>query len=114
MAQFRTHKGANNPPFFKGFPMSSIWYLLACFFATSIIASILFGLFFSFIFTTILTFCSTALVCYKAFHFLKEMGAFGLTKAFVQYFKAVDKMLMKRPNIDSIHILNTSKKQLRK
>jgi hypothetical protein len=111
MAQFRTHKGANNPPFFKGFPMSSIWYLLACFFATTLVSSILFGLFFSYIFTIILTFCSTTFVCYKAFHFLKEMGAFGMSKAFIRYFKAVDKILLKRPNIDKVHLVNTSKKQ---
>jgi hypothetical protein len=104
MANFRTHRGANNPPFFKGFPMSLIGYFLACFILSSIFSSILFGLFFNYIFTMVLTLCTTAAVCYKAFQFLKELGPFGMNKAYIKYLKAVDKMQLKRPNIDTIHI----------
>ena len=111
MAQFRTHKGANNPPFFKGFPMNAIGYFLACFFTVSLLSSILFGLLFNYILSITLTLCATALVSYKAFLFLKEMGAFGMGKAFVRYFKAVDKIRMKRPKLDTIHMVSTTKKQ---
>ncbi len=84
--------------------MSLIGYFLACFILTSIFSSILFGLFFNYILSAVCTLCTTAFVCYKAFQFLKGLGPFGMNKAYIKYLKAVDKMRLKRPNIDTIHI----------
>ena len=105
MAEFMTHKGVNNPPFLKGFPMSYALYMLGIFFGCTIIGGVIFSIIFNYIISTTLTLFFTVYVCYKGYTTFIEIGPFGLGKFLIKYFKPVEKIIIKRPKIEIIKLI---------
>lgn len=104
VTQYYTHKGVNQPPYFKGFPMSLIivWAvtllvtMLVCLIIAIKIGHLLVGSLFSII--------TVACVGFFTFIFLRKIGPFGYEKMLVKYFYRVHKIAGGRPAITKIRL----------
>ena len=88
--QYYTHRGVNQPPYFKGFPMSSVivwgiillFAMLVSFLIAITIGHILIG--------TVFALLMVSSVGFVSFNFLRKIGAFGYEKMLVKYFFRID------------------------
>lgn len=95
----------NQPPYFKGFPMSLIivWAvtllvtMLVCLIIAIKIGHLLIG--------SIFTIITVACVGYFTFIFLRRIGPFGYEKMLIKYFYRVQKIAGGRPAIIKIKLL---------
>ena len=102
--QYYTHRGVNQPPYFKGFPMSSViilgiillFAMLVSFLIAITIGHILIGTVFA-----LLMVGSVGLV---SFNFLRKIGAFGYEKMLVKYFFRIDKIVGGRATLHKIKL----------
>lgn len=94
----------NQPPYFKGFPMSLIivWAvtllvtMLVCLIIAIKIGHLLIG--------SIFTIITVACVGYFTFIFLRRIGPFGYEKMLIKYFYRVQKIAGGRPAIIKIKL----------
>lgn len=95
----------NQPPYFKGFPMSLIivWAvtllvtMLVCLIIAIKIGHLLIG--------SIFTIITVACVGFFTFIFLRRIGPFGYEKMLIKYFYRVQKIAGGRPAIIKIKLL---------
>ncbi|MGX7688233.1 DUF4133 domain-containing protein [Flectobacillus roseus] len=104
MAQFRTHRGVNNPPFFRGFPMNLIGYLIGISVMSLLITSFVFGLFLNYLFTVLFTLLVSGFVIHRTFYYLKRSGIIGLEKAYLSYVKPIRKLSLKHKRLERINL----------
>jgi hypothetical protein len=102
--QYYTHRGVNQPPYFKGFPMS-----MAIVLGVIILASMLLGLLVAItigqlLIGTAFAIILVATVGYFSFDFLRKIGPFGYDKMLVKYFFRIDKMAGGRPHLHKIQL----------
>ena len=102
--QYYTHRGVNQPPYFKGFPMSSVIVLgiillvamLVSFLIAITIGHILIG--------TVFALLIVGSVGFVSFNFLRKIGAFGYEKMLVKYFFRIDKIVGGRATLHKIKL----------
>ena len=102
--QYYTHRGVNQPPYFKGFPMSSVIVLgvvllismMVGFLVAVSIGHLLIG--------TIFGILLVAITGYFSFNFLRKIGPFGYEKMLVKHFYRIDKISGGRPMFRKIKL----------
>ena len=105
MKNYYTHRGVNQPPYIKGFPMSLALIflgimLIVIFIVLALAMSI--GNFNIGVVLFIVLVCSIGFYLYK---FVVKIGAFGIQKKiYVRYFYRIDKFYGGRPKIYKIKI----------
>jgi hypothetical protein len=95
--QYYTHRGVNQPPYFKGFPMSSVIVL-----GIILLISMLIGFLVAISIGHLLIGTTFAILLvagagYFSFNFLRKIGPFGYEKMLVKYFYRIDKIAGGRP-----------------
>jgi hypothetical protein len=102
--QYYTHRGVNQPPYFKGFPMS-----MAIVLGIIILASMLVGFLMAITIGNLLIGTTFAIIFvgavgYFSFDFLRKVGPFGYEKMLVKYFFRIEKMTGGRPHLHKIQL----------
>jgi hypothetical protein len=102
--QYYTHRGVNQPPYFKGFPMSSA-IILGVVVLTAMVISFLIAVTIGHILVgTIIAILLVGGVGYFSFAFLRKIGAFGYEKMLVKYFFRIDKIVGGRVSLLKIKL----------
>lgn len=102
--QYYTHRGVNQPPYFKGFPMSSVIVLGVIVLVSTMIGFLVAVSIGHLLIGTLLALLLVAGTGYFSFNFLRKIGPFGYEKMLVKYFYRIDKIAGGRPKFHKIKL----------
>lgn len=103
--QYYTHRGVNQPPYFKGFPMSSAIVLGSVLLASMILSFLLAIIIDHLLVGITLTILLIGTSGFFTFNFLRKIGAFGYEKMLVKYFYRIEKIVGGRATIHKIKLI---------